>query len=250
MTAQEVHVWSVSLDPSPARIADLWGFLSAEEKARAMAFRFEADRVRFIAARGTLRLLVGRYLGRSPAALPLRRGPWGKPCLGGGGEGLHFNLSHAGDLMLLAVARGREVGVDVERLDANIDAESLARTALSTGERAALMALPRRERAAALIRAWTRKEAVMKATGRGASLSPDRVEVSLEAEADALIGIDGDRCQAARWSLRDLSCAETCMGAVAAAGRGWRVVLRGWGHGGRGLPGLTEPPRLSAYFDR
>ena len=224
-----VHVWSVPLDSAPARIYGLWNTLSADERARAMAFRREGDRLRFVAARGSLRLLLGRYLDRAPGALEFGYGPRGKPELAGegGGAELRFNLSHAGELAVIAVARGRAVGVDVERLGPGPAAAGIARTALSAAEKAALGMLAGPARGAAVFRAWSRKEAVVKALGEGLSLAPDRVAVSL-GQQPALFGIAGDAGAAARWRLVDLDLSPGYVGALAGEGRGWRLAAWQW----------------------
>src|SRR6185295_15890681 len=98
-----------------------------------------------------------------------QRGAGGKPELAheGGPAALRFNLSHGGDLALIALARGRELGVDIEPLRALSDEARLARRVLSPREADAFAALPPDERAAALLRCWTRKEALLKANGCG-----------------------------------------------------------------------------------
>ena len=100
MNAAAIQVWSVPLALPPARIAALWETLSADERARAMAFRFEADRGRFVAARGLLRALLGHILSQAPGRLRFRYGSRGKPALCGpcGAGRLRFNLSHAAEI--------------------------------------------------------------------------------------------------------------------------------------------------------
>ncbi|MFQ6018930.1 MAG: 4'-phosphopantetheinyl transferase family protein, partial [Kiloniellaceae bacterium] len=113
LSGREVHVWRVALDVGPKHAAGLEAMISADERARAARYRRAENRIRFIAGRGTLRRLLGAYLRRDPRALAFGYGAWGKPVLIEGG-GLAFNLSHARDLALVAVARGCDVGVDVE----------------------------------------------------------------------------------------------------------------------------------------
>ncbi len=73
-------------------------------------------RARWVAARWALRSVLARYLGGDPAAIELSLGERGKPHLADPGATLRFNLSHSGELALIAVAEGREVGVDVQRI--------------------------------------------------------------------------------------------------------------------------------------
>jgi 4'-phosphopantetheinyl transferase len=161
----EVHVWQLDLESAPfASIAPL---LSEDEQRRAARFHFDRDRDRWTASHGLLRMILGRYLASSPAALQLEHGPFGKPKLIG--EALHFNLSHSGGHALVAVARQCEVGVDIERLRSDFSPEELAAHVFSSVEQANLLALPPAERPHAFLKIWTGKEAYTKARGLGLS---------------------------------------------------------------------------------
>ena len=123
--------------------------------ARANRLRFEEDRIRWVRARSSLRLILSRYAGDDPARLVFRYGKHGKPTLLPFTE-IEFNLSHAGDFAAIAVARSVPVGVDIERLRANVDMAALLRRLGETD-------LPQGE--AELYQAWTRREARTKAEG-------------------------------------------------------------------------------------
>jgi 4'-phosphopantetheinyl transferase len=124
-------------------------------------------RRRWVAARWALRTVLGCYLEVEPEEVELRLGPRGKPVLAATGESLRFNLSHSGELALIAVARGLEIGVDVERIDPRRDVLALAPRALGPEEAAAVREAPAGERSAAFHAAWTRREAVAKCLGVG-----------------------------------------------------------------------------------
>ena len=111
---------------SPQSAEDMRRILSADEMARADGLCFKQDRRNFILIRSVLRTLLGRYLGLAPGRLRFRYGLHGKPALDLSSEGLHFNVSHSGNLALLAFARGREVGVDVERMRHDLDIEGIS----------------------------------------------------------------------------------------------------------------------------
>ncbi|WP_181764712.1 4'-phosphopantetheinyl transferase family protein [Streptomyces albidus (ex Kaewkla and Franco 2022)] len=150
-------------------------FLSEEEKARAAAFRLRADRDRYRVAHTALRRELAARLGGTPSAVtlvragcPLCGGPHGRPSLPG--DPLHFSLSHAGDLVLLAFA-STPVGVDVEEHPELRLATEVA-GALHTREQAELAALAEPRRPAAFARCWTRKEAYLKGTGTGLGEDP------------------------------------------------------------------------------
>lgn len=220
-----VDVWRVPLDAPPDRIEELTQGLSEDERARALRFYQSKDRRRFIFARAALRQILATTLQVAPDALRFGYGPQGKPRLVDGA--LCFNLSHSDELALVAVARGREVGVDVERMRAARDAARLARRFFARNESDALMALPPAQRLAAFYRCWTRKEAYLKARGDGLSLPLDAFEVSLDPDAPAklLAAPDG----AGTWALCDVPAGPEYAAALAVEGaalqpRGWDFV--------------------------
>lgn len=138
--------------------------LSAQERQRLNTYRLAADRERFLLGRGGLRNLLGRWLDLEPQAVPLATGAHGKPHCPIGPQ---FNVSHAGDLILLALHPNRPVGVDVERLRPALDWRAVARRMLPVSEQQALEALPEAGRAEAFLAAWCRLEARLKACGDG-----------------------------------------------------------------------------------
>jgi 4'-phosphopantetheinyl transferase len=175
-----VHVWRVALAGAPAdELAAAWASLSPDERARAERFQFERHRAQFVLARGALRDLLGRYLDTPPAALRFRYGPQGKPDLAWPAGELRFNLSHSHELALIALARGAELGVDVEQQAPMRDEAAVARQVFADEELAALAALPPDQRSAGFFNAWTRKEALIKARGEGLSLPLREFAVSL-----------------------------------------------------------------------
>ncbi len=149
--------------------------------------------------------------------------PYGKPSLSGpGGAGLRFNISHCGDLALYAFARSRELGVDVERVTPGMASEKIASQFFSPAEVAALRAVPKPRRAEAFFACWTRKEAYIKARGKGLSLPLDRFAVSITPGDAALLSScsPGD---VERWSLRELEPGSGYAGALAVEGKGWSL---------------------------
>lgn len=138
--------------------------LSAPERQRLSAYRLAADRERFLLGRGGLRTLLGQWLELEPQAVPLEAGPHGKPHCPGGPA---FNISHSGELILLALHASRPVGVDVERRRPALDWRAVARRMLPMSEQQALEALPEAGRAEAFLAAWCRLEARLKARGDG-----------------------------------------------------------------------------------
>lgn len=221
---QAVHVWAAPLDLATEQIGDLESLLSPDELERAGKFRFPHLRNRYVAARGSLRVLLGRYLRCEPAALEFSYSSRGKPALKGQGvDQLHFNLAHSHDLALIAVTRAAPVGVDVERIRPMRDADRIAERFFSAREAEAFRNVPAAEQDAAFFALWTRKEAWLKATGDGISESLSKFEVTfLPADEPRVLAIAGDTAAGAAWSLRALNPVSGFVGALAVQHRGVR----------------------------
>ena len=173
----DIHLWQAPLTAAAGELASLERLVSGEERSRADAFRFVADRERFLAARGGLRRLLAGYLGADPARLRLAAETHGQPYVAGGAAGdLMFNLSHSGDMVLYAITRGRHVGVDIEKIHHDLDIDGLAARLYTPAERATLDRLSGDDRTVAFLTLWTRKEAILKAVGTGLTVAPHLIE--------------------------------------------------------------------------
>ncbi|HWQ52909.1 MAG TPA: 4'-phosphopantetheinyl transferase superfamily protein [Bryobacteraceae bacterium] len=161
---EAVHVW-LALMPDGAQPDS--STLSAEEKDRASRLRFERDRSLFIHHHTALRAILSGYTGQAPEHMTLTAAQGGKPRLNPDCGGWRFNLSHAGSAALVAVARGREVGVDIERVRPVAGAAAIAARFFAPPECGAMRDLPAASREAGFLACWTRKEAFIKATGEG-----------------------------------------------------------------------------------
>jgi 4'-phosphopantetheinyl transferase len=165
------------LDPSPERARSVGRTLVEEERARAARAR-PGRGEKFTAVRGTLRSALGRELGLAPGEVPIVYGEHGKPALAPTlGSDIRFNVSHTGGLAAIALARGREVGVDVELHRPRQRLDLIARATLTGEEHARFAALPETERLAAFLDAWSAKEAYSKLLGRGLGLSFGQLEL-------------------------------------------------------------------------
>ncbi len=207
-----MHVWRLTLNGPIERFLEL---LDAEEVARANRFYFERDRNRFVIARGFLRLLLGWYLGADPKQVEFAYGRWGKPELAGEfrDSRLRFNMSHSHEVALYALTLGREIGIDIEYARADFASDDIAQRFFSAFEVDALCGLPEYDRVAGFFRCWTRKEAYIKATGRGLSQALDAFDVTLGSGDVALLRNE-DRTHE-RWQLADIAVGENYAGALA-----------------------------------
>jgi len=159
--AEPIYIWPVRLgDPTP------WErLLAADELQRGRQRRRAEDRAAYLACRGVLRAILGRFLGRDPTSLRFVYGTHEKPFLDDGA--CAFNVSRSNRLALIAIARSGRLGIDVERIRPDVDVEALASAFLAPGDAALLTGLPQAERIRTFFRLWVRHEARVKATGRG-----------------------------------------------------------------------------------
>lgn len=169
-----------SLAGDAALVADLAHSLSPAEHARASRFGSDALRERYVIGRGTLRAALARHLDVPPQDVELARGRRGRPQLALQ-LGLDFNVSHTAQVMLIAIARGVTVGVDVEATARSINTSGIARRCLSAAERQALEGLDGDHARRRVLQLWTCKEAMSKATGDALSAPFRRLEVELSA---------------------------------------------------------------------
>jgi len=215
----EVHVWRIELEQPDELLEKSRATLNPDELERARRFHFEKHRRHFIIGRGFLRDVLGRYLKVEPAALRFSYGAYGKPALAGEHENskIHFNMSHSHNLALLAITEEKHLGIDVEHIRSDFASGEIARRFFSPVEVESFNALQPAEQVAAFFRCWTRKEAFMKATGKGMSQPLDAFDVTLApAVPAALLRVEDD--EASRWSLSDIDVGEGYAGALVVEG--------------------------------
>jgi 4'-phosphopantetheinyl transferase len=228
LAANAIHVWRAALERSDDELSACERILSADERARADRFCFGRDRRHYIAGRGILRMLLGRYLHCDPAALTFCYNAHGKPTLASPVSDLRFNVSHSHGLILYGVTRGRELGIDVEHVRGEVLVEQLADRFFSPREVAALRDVPPASRRDAFFRIWTRKEAYLKGTGKGLTLPLDCFDVSLTPGQAALLATHHEPADAQRWSMRDLAAGTGFAAALIAEGNGWHLWCGEW----------------------
>lgn len=222
----EVHLWRIDLSavaPAEKRWQEI---LSPDERTRAARFHFERDRQHFTATRGLLRTILANYVGAGPADLVFRYSEKDKPSLDphSSHDPVEFNVSHSGTAALLAFARGRALGVDIEIVRDDFDSAALAHRFFSRHEQSQLAALDPSEKYSGFFRCWTRKEAYIKAVGTGLSLPLDQFDVSLHpADEHALLATRPEASEAAEWSLREVPAGDGYVGALCVRGHRWRL---------------------------
>jgi len=216
----ELHLWRIPLGLSPEKTAELKKILSQDEIVRADRLLDPAKRENFIASRGSLRLILGRYLNLEPGEIPFEYGEEGKPFIETAlRKDIYFNLSHSDHWAALAVAAGMEVGIDIEFTDPLLDCGKVAAQFFSLQERDKLTHFSARRRRRGFYRIWTAKEAGLKCSGTGFSQKEigideentipfgsskntfETVTFHLAKNYVATIVLDGDLSSLKRWHL-------------------------------------------------
>lgn len=174
LLSHDLHIWRICLDVPGPQVEAFFRLLSEDERLRADRYAFPGLRRRFVVGRGYLRQVLGLYLRCYPESLGFSYGETGKPSLPeeGAEETFQFNVSHTGEVALIAVTRRRRVGIDVEYIRPDLDDAELAsvgKICFSLGEMGTLRAAPEGDVRAVFYALWTSKEAYVKAIGAGLS---------------------------------------------------------------------------------
>jgi 4'-phosphopantetheinyl transferase len=211
-----VQVWLVPDQRSEAVLAHLFAVLDAGERLRADAYLSADDRRRFVVAHGAARHIVSRCVGAPAGELYWERGAHGKPELAGRWTGVRANLSHSGEVSMVAVTAARGIGVDVQRVLPHVDTVAMADRYFPSEEADLVRAAPdARSRAELFARLWGRKEALVKAHG-------GRLTPGLRIPVHDLGAVPGHR-------IADLPAPRGYRAAVALVGAaGYRVAWHRW----------------------
>jgi 4'-phosphopantetheinyl transferase len=177
----EIRVLRCAAAPSLSERTALLAALLPDEDVHRKRFYRAEDADRFLVGRGTLRRELGRMLGIAPQDVILETGPHGK--LHPRGGACHVNVSHSGDVVLVAVTTGAEVGVDVERINAAFVDRPLMETSFTRREIEEIDRLPQALHVEAFFHTWTSRESIMKAVGLGFHLPRDEFDVSVDPRA-------------------------------------------------------------------
>jgi 4'-phosphopantetheinyl transferase len=197
--------------------------LDEHERHRRERLVRRVDRALFSVSHGLARVVAAHHAGIAPRAITYADAPGaGKPRFDGAGAGLEFSISHSGSRAVLAISRGVRLGVDLERIRRDGTEASMIPSVLSAAEREELAATPTARKPWAFYRYWTRKEALLKATGDGLSVSPERISVTAPTDAPALLDWADPRRPLGLVHLYDLEPASGYCAALAALGSSLR----------------------------
>ncbi len=214
----EVHLGRLRVDGTTRNDT---GSLSGDELDRASSFHFDLDRNRYISTRGALRSLLGGYLGIEPRSVQLIRDTHGKPLLAEASHrDLHFNVSHADTLIVVAISHGSPIGVDVEEMRTDIPHRDMASRFFSPEEMRDLELRPVDDRLAHFFSIWTRKEAYLKGIGTGLSIPPESFTVTVGTGSPTPVN---DPSRTEHWWTSGIDVAEGFKSALALPRDNWTI---------------------------
>ena len=231
----EVHIWRAVVSEIDLLRMELGSLLTPSERRRAETFKSPDGRSSFIARRALLRKLLSMYLNRPARDLAFQLNAYGKPRLSG--CDVDFSVSTSCGVILLAFARRRRIGIDLEYTNVDFDYQAVADQNLAPSERQFLAKLSGSDARAAFFSYWTRKEAFVKALGCGLSMPLNGFEVPLvEASPVVLVGADR-REELPSWRLVDLMIGSAYRAALAVEGSDSWVPRCMWPNGNN--PGVS-----------
>jgi len=175
----DIHIWGLILDLDDTKLTDASSLLSDIEQARATRLLSDRHRQHYIAAHAGLRWILGRYVGNSPEKLTIQKTSAGKPFLQDS-PSIRFNLTHSHGRALVAIAKGQDVGIDLEQVRPEVDVVALAKRFLSDRDQAFIEAGDCTGLHERFLKAWVAREAVFKAAGTGLTfpLKNDHVKLA------------------------------------------------------------------------
>lgn len=218
LRSDTVYLHSFDLDIDRNACSQSWNLLDDAERLRASRFRSRALRRKWAVARAALRSILAGYCDCSPHKIKFSKGAFGKPALAGecAKTGVTFNLSHSGDMAVIAVANDLQLGVDIELRKTVRDWVNIANRFFSASENSELMSFQKCRRTDAFFDCWTRKEAIIKATGEGLSARLRDFDVSLAPGSSSRVLADySDEQKYIGWRLKNLDFGRRFSGAVA-----------------------------------
>ena len=229
LNSGDVHIWTARLPLG--NTSKFYLDLSSVERDRADRFHFSKDRAVYLFAHAVLRDVLSRYLHCLPGDLEFEVSAFGKPFLSkaAGARKLEFNLSHAGSLIVIGLSANRSIGVDVEEIQMVSEISLIAQSYFSPEECTFVFQQASSDQEWAFFRCWTRKEAYIKAIGKGLSIPLNSFDTLIpNGQAGKLLVGGPDIPGGGDWWLEDLELPKPYIGAVAVQNGTDRMIYFEW----------------------
>lgn len=226
LLSNSVDIWSIDTAKFPDDLTSYFQLLSQEEQLRSQRFKFEKDKRLYILARSALRLLAGQYLNCTPVSIQMGYAAYDKPYFLDYPE-FKFNISHSGEIVVLAFVQKLELGVDVEYIKTDFEVMEIADNFFASDEIENLKKIEKELHFEAFYRCWTRKEAFIKAKGSGLSFPLSDFSVSIGEKAE-LLATHWDENEKNEWSLSSFMPKNDYVGALAVHGPVKTIKYHEW----------------------
>ncbi len=163
----EIHVWSHTIHFDDPFLREAPYLLSNEELNRAAKYHFEKDKRVYESGHVFIRKILAHYTSLDAAKLDLSPIVNQKPKLENSPFRIHFNISHSGNKILVALGFNSDVGIDVEKIIPDFDMDGFAEANYHPNELEQFRSMKGIEETDYFYKIWTRKEAWLKLTGEG-----------------------------------------------------------------------------------
>lgn len=220
-----IDIWQVKIGAVTRLPAHIRDSLTPGEREKASRFRFDRDRHRYACSHIALRMILAQRVGVDPGAIRFQTGLAGKPYLVNQPD-IHFNMSQSGDCAMIAIARNREVGIDIQQLNELPSSMDIARNFYTPNEIVELEESAENQRLELFYRLWTRKEAFVKAIGEGLRFPLVHCEVLDKKDSDSSPVMVTDRFQHfAGYYFQDVAAPIGYSVSISTLGDDWEVSL-------------------------
>lgn len=203
MNIDAIDIWHGNIAAEDAHYQNYWRVLDAAEQAHAEKITNDLLRKRYVEVHGRLRKVLAQTLNELPEKISIKKAEHGKPYLADTPE-LAFNLSHSANALVIAVGWNCQLGVDIEGCKPRTSLAALVDKCFAEEEIAYWNRLPEADKTLEFYRFWTRKEAFVKATGRGIALGLNHCVINPENQAEFL-RVPADCGQASTWHVLDIA---------------------------------------------
>ncbi len=212
----EIHIWLCDITTMRIELNNFTKVLSKEEIKKANKFHFEKDRNSYIFSHANLRFILAKYLKEQPKEIKFFVNEFGKPFLySSSNDNLMFNLSHSGNFCLIGITLNNEIGIDIEKINPDFSTVEIAEKFFSKKEYESLIQVPKLLRKKSFFNCWTRKEAFIKAVGKGLSISLKSFDVTLD-ENPKIVRYDKNNLN--NWHLDDIKINDEYCAALVVSG--------------------------------
>ena len=218
----EIHIWLCNLNIPNKSISNLKKILSRKELDKADKFHFTKDRNSFVVSRASLKIILSKYINIEPIYVNFIYNKYGKPFLDIKND-ISFNLSHSGRFCVIGITKNSKIGVDIEKINKDFSSLEIAKNYFSVKEYLLLTKLPSSERGKAFFHCWTRKEAFIKAEGKGLSIPLNSFDVTIS-EGEAKITRINNKINIDDWQLYNINVNDEYCAAIATSGKLKKII--------------------------